>query len=131
VNKEPLKPPTAAELEILHVLWAGGPRTVRQVQQALPPGTGYTTVLKMMQIMTEKGLVQRDTGERSHIYSPAIPEEQTKSGLVRDLLDRAFRGSAKDLIVQALSARRASREELVEIRRMIEAIEKGKGKGRK
>jgi predicted transcriptional regulator len=126
VRKEAVKRPTGAELEILQILWAKGPRTVRQVQEALGPGTGYTTVLKLMQIMTDKGLLARDTGERSHVYSSAVPEAETKGGMVRDLLDRAFRGSAKELIVQALSAPRASRKELAEIREMIEAIEKGK-----
>jgi BlaI family penicillinase repressor len=118
--------PTGAELEILQVLWKEGPSTVRRVHEALDPETGYTTVLKLMQIMTEKGLLKRDTAERTHVYRPAIPEGQIKNGLVRDLLDKAFRGSARDLILQALSTRRASPAELVEIRQMIERIEKGK-----
>ena len=126
MRKEPSKRPTAAELGILQVLWKNGPQTVRQVQGALGPETGYTTVLKLMQIMKEKGLLRRDTDDRTHVYFPALPEEQTKNGLVRDLLDRAFRGSAKDLIVQALSAKRTSREELAQIREMIEGIEKGR-----
>lgn len=121
-----MKKPTAAELEILQALWRNGPSTVREVHEHLNPNTGYTTVLKLMQIMREKGLLTRDTAERSHIYSPAIPEEQTKNGLVRDLLEKAFRGSAKDLILQALSAKRASKEELAEIRQMIDRLEKGK-----
>jgi len=125
MRKFPLKRPTAAELEILQVLWKHGAQTVRQVQETLGPGTGYTTVLKLMQIMTEKGFLHRDTGDRSHVYSPSVPEEQTKNRLVRDLVDRAFRGSAKDLIVQALSTKRASREELAEIKEIIEQIEKG------
>jgi predicted transcriptional regulator len=120
------KRPTAAELQILQVLWSEGPQTVREVQEELGPETGYTTVLKLMQIMSEKGLLIRNTAEKTHIYSPAVPEEQTKGSLVRDLLDRAFRGSAKDLILQALSTKRATREELAEIRQMIEALEKGK-----
>jgi BlaI family transcriptional regulator, penicillinase repressor len=117
--------PTAAELEILQVLWRLGPCTVRQVQEELGEETGYTTVLKFMQIMTEKGLVKRDTADRSHVYSPAVAEDLTKRGLVRDLLDKAFQGSAKALVLQALSARRTSREELAEIREIIERLEKG------
>ena len=120
-----MKKPTAAELEILQVVWRNGPSTVRQVHHELNPETGYTTVLKLMQIMKEKGLLTRDTAERSHVYSATIPEEQTKKGLVRDLLEKAFRGSAKELILQALSAKRASREELAEIRQIIDRIEKG------
>ncbi|HEV8541076.1 MAG TPA: BlaI/MecI/CopY family transcriptional regulator [Verrucomicrobiae bacterium] len=118
--------PTSAELEILQVLWRSGPSTVRAVHEALGADTGYTTVLKLMQIMAEKGLLTRDTNERSHVYHPASAEEQTKKRLVHDFLDKAFRGSAKDLILQALSTRKASREDLAEIRKMIEEIEKGK-----
>jgi predicted transcriptional regulator len=125
MSLESFKRPTAAELEILQVLWNSGPQTVRQVQTALGPKTGYTTVLKFMQIMVEKGLLRRNTAERTHIYSPAIPEEQTKKGLVSDFLDRAFRGSAKDLILQALSARQATPEDLADIRKIIERFEKG------
>jgi predicted transcriptional regulator len=119
------KRPTGAELEILQVLWREGPSTVRQVHEALDPGTGYTTVLKLMQIMTEKGLLLRDTSDRTHVYEPAISEQQTKKGIVGDLLEKAFSGSAKDLILQALSAKRTSAEELAEIRKAIENIEKG------
>jgi predicted transcriptional regulator len=125
MGKQPFKRPTTAELEILQTLWKRGPQTVRQVQEALGPDTGYTTVLKLMQIMTEKGLLRRDTAQRMHIYTSAAPEKRTKEGLVRDLLDRAFRGSAKDLILQALSAKRTSPQELAEIRQMIDSIEKG------
>ena len=126
MRRDSLKRPTSGELEILQVLWAGGPQTVRQVQETLGPENGYTTVLKLMQIMVEKGLLERDTQERSHVYAAARPEEQTKRGLVSDLLDRAFRGSAKDLILQALSTKRTSREDLAEIRALIEGMEKGK-----
>ena len=125
MSLESFKRPTAAELDILQVLWNAGPQTVRQVQTALGPKTGYTTVLKLMQIMVEKGLLRRNTAERTHVYSPAIPEEQTKKGLVSDLLNRAFRGSAKDLILQALSARQTTPEDLADIRQIIEAFEKG------
>jgi predicted transcriptional regulator len=117
--------PTEAELEILQVLWARGPLSVRAVYEALAPETGYTTVLKLMQIMVEKGLLTRDTSAKIHIYSAASPEQQTKGHLLDHFLDTAFRGSAKDLILQALSARRADRAELAEIRQIIEQFEKG------
>ncbi|MBM4093122.1 MAG: BlaI/MecI/CopY family transcriptional regulator [Planctomycetes bacterium] len=121
-----LPKPTEAELAILQVLWESGPSTVREVTEALRKqrGTGYTTALKLMQIMIEKGLVVRDESRSSHVYEAAVPAEETQRQLVRDLLDRAFRGSAQQLVVQALSARRASREELGEIRRLIDALEK-------
>lgn len=123
-GSEPRKP-TPAELEILQVLWKQGPSTVRQVHQTLGWDTGYTTVLKLMQIMFEKGFLRRDTAERTHVYEAAVTEAKTKKRLVRDLLDKAFSGSAKDLVLQALSANRTSKQELAEIRRMIEALEKG------
>ena len=121
-----LPKPTEGELSILQVLWERGPSTVREVTEAVQEqrGTGYTTTLKLMQIMTEKGLVVRDESKWSHVYEAAVPAEQTQRQLVRDLLDRAFRGSAQQLVVQALSAKRASREELAEIRRLIEDLEK-------
>ena len=121
-----LPKPTEAELAILQVLWEHGPSTVRDVTEALQEqrGTGYTTTLKLMQIMTEKGLVVRDESRWSHVYEAAVPAEQTQRQLVRDLLDRAFRGSAQQLVVQALAAKRASRQELTEIRRLIEELEK-------
>lgn len=121
-----LPKPTEAELAILQVLWERGPSTVREVTEALQKqrGTGYTTALKLLQIMIEKGLVVRDESRWSHVYEVAVPAEETQRQLVRDLLDRAFRGSAQQLVVQALSARRASREELGEIRRLIDELEK-------
>src|SRR6266852_1055043 len=102
--------PTPGELEILRVLWARGPSTVRDVQEALGPerGAGYTTVLKLLQIMADKGLVNRDERARAHVYAARAPETQTQRALVRDLVDRAFGGSAAKLVVQALSGRRAS-----------------------
>jgi BlaI family transcriptional regulator, penicillinase repressor len=114
--------PTDAELAILRVLWDLGPCTVRQVHEVLSrerPGA-YTTSLKLLQIMTEKGLVSRDERDRSHVYHAKLTEEQTQRQLVRDLLDRAFGGSATKLVMQALAARRASAEELSEIRRLID-----------
>ena len=123
--KQPPAPrPTDAELAILRVLWERGPSTVRQVHEVIVARvgpTGYTTALKLLQIMTEKGLVRRDDTDRTHVYTPRLSEEQTQRQLVRDLLDRAFGGSASKLVMQALHARRATDEELGEIRRLIEA----------
>jgi BlaI family penicillinase repressor len=114
--------PTDAELAILRVLWAHGACTVRQVHEALSRErpSAYTTALKMLQIMTEKGLVRRDVTDRTHIYQARLSEEQTQRQLVRDLLDRAFGGSSSKLVMQALSARRATPEELTEIRKLLE-----------
>jgi predicted transcriptional regulator len=125
MSRTPAAPrPTDAELAILRVLWERGPSTVRQVHEVLVERVGptaYTTALKLMQIMTEKGLVRRDESDRTHVYQPRLSEEQTQRQLVRDLLDRAFGGSASKLVMQALNARRATPEELGEIRKLIEA----------
>ena len=120
--------PTEAELELLRVLWERGPSTVREVHDALRDAkeTGYTTTLKILQKMTEKGLVRRDESERSHIYIAAIEAEKTQRQLVRDLLHRAFGGSPARLVLQALSEERASAEELAEIRRLIDRLQKNK-----
>ena len=114
--------PTDAELAILRVIWERGPSTVRQVHEVLERDrpTGYTTVLKMLQIMIDKGLVLRDESERTHVYRARLSEQQTQRQLVRDLLERAFDGSAAKLVMQALAARRASREELAEIRKLLD-----------
>lgn len=114
--------PTAAELAILHVLWARGPSTVREVHQALAPEreTGQTTTLKLMQIMAEKGLVRRDESARTHVYAARLSRERTQRQLVSDLVNRAFGGSAAALVMQALSAQAPSAEELREIRRLID-----------
>lgn len=114
--------PTDAELAILRILWQRGPSTVRQVYEVLgrERPTAYTTALKLLQIMAEKGLVSRDERERTHIYQARLSEEQTQRQLVRDLLDRAFGGSSTKLVMQALAARRASSEELSEIRRLLD-----------
>jgi BlaI family penicillinase repressor len=119
--------PTDAELGILHVLWERGPSSVRQVQERLEEErpTGYTTVLKLLQIMTDKGLVERDASERTHVYWAKRSEQQTQRQLVGDLLERAFDGSAARLVMQALATRRATREELDEIRRLLDAQEGG------
>jgi BlaI family transcriptional regulator, penicillinase repressor len=126
LSKNELPRPTAAELAILRVLWRRGPSTVREVQEALSDerGTGYTTALKLLQIMTEKGLVRRDERVRTHVYAAALPAETTQRQLVRDLLDRAFGGSAQQLVLQALSANRTSKLELAEIRRLLDELEK-------
>jgi BlaI family penicillinase repressor len=118
--------PTNAELRILQVLWKLGPVTVRRVYEELGGTGGYTTVLKLMQIMVEKGLVSRNETERTHIYEAAIPENRAKKNLISDLIKKAFHGSAKELIVQALSTKRTSRAELAEIRKLIDEMEKRK-----
>ena len=119
--------PTDAELEILRVLWELGPATVRQVHeaQAGTRDTGYTTTLKMMQIMAEKGLVVRDESARTHVYTPRVPADQTQRQLVSDLVDRAFGGSAAALVMHALSEHSASPEELRQIQKMIADYKKG------
>jgi BlaI family penicillinase repressor len=123
---DPIQLPTEAELEILNVLWAAGPSTVRDVHDALlSRGTGYTTVLKQMQVMAEKGLLERSEESRSHVYAPRIAREKTQQRLARNLLDRAFSGSAAGLMLGALSAQKVSAQELAEIRRMLDEFEKG------
>ena len=126
--KKTLPRPTDAELEILKVLWRRGPSTVREVFETLGEarGTGYTTVLKLMQIMATKGLVKRDEGERAHRYEAALAEDETQRRLVGELVQKAFDGSAKKLVLQALSSRRATADELAEIRRMLDELEGGK-----
>jgi predicted transcriptional regulator len=113
--------PTDAELAILQVLWERGPSTVRQVFEALVDAreTGYTTTLKLMQIMAEKGLVRRDESARTHIYSARVSRDKTQQHLVRDLLDRAFGGSAASLVMQALSSQPTSADERREIEQLI------------
>lgn len=122
------KRPTTAELEILHVLWARGPSTVREVHGELSAQkpTGYTTVLKLMQIMAAKELVDRDATERAHVYRARVPRESTQTQLVRDLVDRAFGGSAGRLVMHALSGKRATAAELAEIRRVLDDMEGGR-----
>ena len=122
-----LSRPTDAELAILRVLWSRGPSTVRQVHEALSQEreTGYTTVLKLMQIMTEKGLVDRDESERTHVYQAKFTQEQTQERLVSDLLEKAFGGSASQLVMRALAAKPASADELAEIRRLLDELEGG------
>ena len=113
--------PSNAELEILRILWKRGPKTVREVHDGLKRDRdiGYTTVLKIMQVMAEKKLVTRDESERSHVYTAAVEEKSVKRRLVSDLLDKAFDGSAAQLVMQALSDKRASADDLKKIRKLL------------
>lgn len=124
MSRSPAPRPTDAELAILRILWERGPSTVRQVHEVLArdrQAAAYTTALKLLQIMTEKGLVERDERDRTHIYRTRLSEETTQRQLVRDLLERAFGGSAGKLVMQALATKRASAEELSDIRKAIDA----------
>ncbi len=120
----PTQLPTEAELEILNILWARGPSTVRDVHNLIAKDTGYTTVLKQMQVMAEKGLLERSERFRSHVYEPRIAKDQTQQRLARNLLHRAFDGSAKNLVLGALSSQKVSPAELAEIREMLDRFEK-------
>ena len=117
--------PTSAELEILHVLWRNGPSTVNEVQAVLARGdrVAYTTVLKLLQIMFEKGLVKRDDSSRPHVFRAAVPEAQVKRRVIRDLLDQVFEGSAMSLVMQALSVKRATPAELRRLRQLLDEME--------
>lgn len=119
--------PTDAELEILTVLWSRGASTVREVHETILKRrpAQYTTVLKLLQIMAEKGLVRRDEAQRAHVYQAAKPREWTQKQLAGDLLRRAFDGSARSLMMGALSSRKVSKEELAELRKLIDEHEKG------
>jgi predicted transcriptional regulator len=119
--------PTNAELEILTVLWSIGPATVREVYDVISRRrpAQYSTVLKFMQIMAEKGLVRRNEKQRAHVYEAARPREWTQRQLAGDLMERAFSGSAKALLVGALSARKASKTELAELRKLLDEYRKG------
>ena len=118
--------PTSSELEILRVLWTRGPSTVREVHDALnkTKRTGYTTVLKMLQIMTEKGSVRRNEDERAHVYEACEPAEKTKERLAGDVLQRVFEGSASELMMHALEGRKTTHEEIEELRRMLDEFER-------
>jgi predicted transcriptional regulator len=124
VERQPPRP-TDAELAILTVLWERGPSTVRDVHDELNrhTATGYTTVLKLLQIMTEKGLVVRDEAQRAHIYESRYSEQKTQRQLLSDLVDRAFGGSAAKLVMQALSGRKANSDELNLIRNLLDRLE--------
>lgn len=118
--------PTDAELAILRVLWDRGPSTVREVHDALrdTQESGYTSVLKLLQIMTDKGLVVRDERQRAHVYTSRLGQDRTQHQLLRDLADRAFGGSPAKLVMQALSSAKASAEEMKAIRRLLDQMEK-------
>jgi BlaI family penicillinase repressor len=126
MHDNPPPRPTDAELEILTVLWSRGPSTVRDVHEitAKSRPTQYTTVLKLMQIMAEKGLLRRDEERRAHVYEAACPPEWTQKQLAGDLLQRAFNGSAARLLQGALSARKASKAELAELRKLLDDYER-------
>jgi len=120
----PVARPTEAELEILGVLWNRGPSTVREVHEELRERrVGYTTVLKLLQIMAEKGLVNRDESERAHVYRARLARDQAERQLVGDLVERAFGGSASRLVLRALSSRSASPEEIERIRELLDELE--------
>lgn len=125
MTKRRVPRPTESELAILRVMWERGPSTVREVHDVLnaEKETGYTTVLKLMQIMLDKGLLQRDESRRTHVYRPRDPAETTQRQLVGDLIDRAFAGSARKLVMQALAAKKVSPEELDQIRSLLDEIE--------
>jgi len=127
MTRSPQKP-TASELEILRVLWGRGPSTVREVHEALSEkkSLGYTTVLKLLQIMTTKGTVRRNEMQRAHVYEACLPAEQTKRQLAGDVLQRVFEGSASQLMMHALAGNRASREEIEEIRRLLDEYERNR-----
>jgi len=118
--------PTPSELEILQVLWSRGPSTVREVHESLSATKqlGYTSVLKLMQIMTAKGLVTRSESQRAHVYEAGEPAEKTKQQFAEDMLQRVFQGSASELMLHALAGRRSSREELKELRRLLDEYER-------
>ena len=122
MNQEPLQKPTVSELEILRVLWARGPSTVREVHEELSEkkALGYTTVLKFLQIMTAKGTVRRNEEQRAHVYEACQPATETKRQLVGDVLQRVFEGSASELMIHALEGRRTSKKELDELRRLLD-----------
>jgi BlaI family penicillinase repressor len=117
--------PTDREMAILSVLWQQGPSTVREIHEALNADseTGYTTTLKLMQIMADKGLLSRETTGRQHVYRPAVSQEKTQKQVVGDVLDKVFAGSAEKLVMRALSARKVSPDELQRIREMLDEME--------
>jgi predicted transcriptional regulator len=125
--RKSLPRPTDSELEILRVLWQRGPSTVREVHEAINESrpTGYTTVLKMMQIMTEKELVQRNEEQRAHVYEARLAQGETQRQLLGDLIERAFDGSAKQLVMHVLSEKKASAKDLSEIRQLLDEFERG------
>ena len=130
---DPAVKPTATELDILRILWARGPSTVREVHEALSAERpiGYTGALKFLQIMTGKGLVDRDDRERAHVYAAARSAEDTKRQVAGELMRKLFGGSASELVLHALADQPANREDIAEIRRMLDAYEARTGTGGK
>jgi BlaI family transcriptional regulator, penicillinase repressor len=127
-HQPPVALPTAAELDILAVLWRLGVATVREVHDELGKGNGYTTTLKQVQLMTDKGLVIRGERFGAHVYEASVPREQTQQQIASDLLKRAFGGSARSLVIGVLAAQPTSLEELEEIRTMLDTFAKEKGR---
>ena len=127
MKKKKITKPTEAELEILQILWENGPSTVRFINDELNKrkSVGYTTTLKIMQIMTEKNLVKRNEENRSHIYTAAYKKDETRKVLIDRLIETAFGGSASKLVMQALGNKKASKEEIQELRKFLDEIEKG------
>ena len=127
MKKSRLPKPTEAELAVLCVLWQRGPSTVREVWEQIAPTQriGYTTALKIMQIMFEKGLLKRDERARSHVYAASISQEQTQRQVISHLLERVFSGSAPKLVMQALATKKATPPELAEIRKLLDEMEGG------
>ena len=125
MTDRPMPRPTDAELAILRVLWDRGPSTVREVHEELAKtqANGYTTTLKLLQIMTDKGLVVRDESERAHVYEPRHPEQRTQRQLLGDLVDRAYGGQAAKLVLHALSGRKTTADELSAIRELLDKLE--------
>ena len=119
--------PTNSELEILNVLWKRGPSTVREVHDEIGAkrDVGYTTALKLLQLMAEKGLVKRDESARSHVYEAAVPEKRIKRHIVSEVMERVFDGSAANLVMQALSSRKATKEEIEQIRALLDKQSRG------
>lgn len=126
--RSPSSVPTEVELAILDVLWQRGPSTVRQIHDVLKHerGTGYSTTLKMVQVMTDKGLLHKDDSQRPQVYTPAQQQEQTQLQLVDDLIQKGFGGSAMKLVLRAASAKRISADELAEVRRLLDQAKGGK-----
>lgn len=129
-KRKSIQKPTDAELVILNVLWHSGPSTVREVlarlKESRSPETGYTTVLKLMQIMTDKGLLERDASQRPQVYVARVTQQETQRNFISDLLDKAFQGSAKRLVMQILETKEASDEELAKVEKLLDRLEREK-----
>jgi predicted transcriptional regulator len=127
MRKETIPKPTEAELEILGILWEHGPSTVRYVNDKLneKKNVGYTTTLKMMQIMYEKKILKRDEKKRSHLYKTSLKEQETQKILLKNIMEKAFGGSAMKLVMQALGSHKASKQEIYQIRELLDKIERG------